>query len=196
MGLGFWYSPSLNPSRAIHTRTPKQLLPWVSRLARGAGGAAGTAGAAAGAAGGAASAADSASGAAGAAGAAGGTAASAASVASSISASLFRVDPANAFASLPGTQCPLDALPTELRERLASGEACGSLDTTWQYVDDDEEEGGATHVSGVALLDEYCTMRRRMRAPTRALLAPPAGVALYLVSLRRCPVSSTYVLLS
>ena len=88
-------------------------------------------------------------GAAGAAGAADGAAAS---------ASLFRVDPANAFASLPGTRCPLAALPAELRQRLASGAACGSLDTTWQYVDDEEEEEagpGGTRVSGVAMLDEY-----------------------------------------
>ena len=116
--------------------TLEQLLPWVTKIVGGAGGAAGAV-----------SAAD------GVDGAADGAATSATS---SASASLFRVDPANAFASLPGTRCPLPALPAELRQRLASGAACGSLDTTWQYVDEDEDEGsGATRVSGVALLDEY-----------------------------------------
>eukprot|EP00964_Phaeocystis_antarctica_P011503 scaffold6360_cov66-Phaeocystis_antarctica.AAC.3 len=116
--------------------TLEQLLPWVTKIVGGAGGAAGAV-----------SAAD------GVDGAADGAATSATS---SASASLFRVDPANAFASLPGTRCPLPALPAELRQRLASGAACGSLDTTWQYVDEDEDEGsGATRMSGVALLDEY-----------------------------------------
>ena len=62
--------------------TLEQLLPWVSKLAGGAGGAAD-----------------------------GTTDDAAASVALAASASLFRVDPANAFASLPGTQCPLGTLP-------------------------------------------------------------------------------------
>ena len=69
--------------------TLEQLLPWVSKLV---GGAAGAAGAADGAA---------------------APAAPAAPAASASSASLFRVDPANAFASLPGTRCPLAALPAE-----------------------------------------------------------------------------------
>lgn len=113
--------------------TLEQLLPWVTKLVGGAAGAVSAADGVDGAADGAAT-----------------------SVTSAASASLFRVDPANAFASLPGTRCPLPALPAELRQRLASGAPCGSLDTTWQYVDEDEDEGsGATRVSGVGLLDEY-----------------------------------------
>ena len=78
-------------------------------------------------------------------------------------ASLYRTDPANSFLALADEKCKTGTLVAELRERLATGAACGSLNTTWLYNEDDDDEeeigegddGGAARTSGVPLLDSY-----------------------------------------
>lgn len=78
-------------------------------------------------------------------------------------ASLYRTDPANSFLALADERCPIGALAAELGERLATGAACGSLNTTWLYNEDDDDDDqngegnddGAARTSGVPLLDSY-----------------------------------------
>ena len=59
-------------------------------------------------------------------------------------ASLYRVEPSNAFATHDDSRCPLDQLPAV----LASGAPVGSLNTTHEY----DDEAAA---SDVPMLDEY-----------------------------------------
>lgn len=81
-------------------------------------------------------------------------------------ASLYRTDPANSFLALADEKCSTGTLVAELRERLATGAACGSLNTTRLYDEEEDDDdangagngGGATRpsgVPGVPLLDGY-----------------------------------------
>ena len=85
-------------------------------------------------------------------------------------ASLYRVDPANAFATLSGRDsCPLGDLPAA----LASGAPIGSLNTTWAFDEDDAPSSGVPLLDGYhAALDEamYASEPRHVRLNPRLFL--------------------------